>query len=167
MKRLLLLLAVLVSVGCGASPEVRDYLEKLGPPKNHVAEVETLRQAAYKSTFEALKVNATEPWARIIALREPSVQADTESAKQLSFLMSNRPPSNMQGYWMAYTTYLQSESSYFQAMHTVDALLDTIPRGGAPPSLGDLQQDDAGLAKLAARLAEDFPKVQATYERAR
>lgn len=158
---------MLGSVGCGASPEVKDFLEKVGPPKNHVAEVEALRKPAYETTFKALEINHTEPWARLIALREPSQKAGAESARQFDYLTSHLPPPDARGFAMAYVEYLKGEKAYFDSMHIVDALIDTIPRGGAPPSVSDLQQDDAALAKLAAQTAEDFPKIQATYERTR
>ena len=43
------------SVGCGPSRQEREFLEGLGPPKNHVAEVEKLRQPIFQRTIQALK----------------------------------------------------------------------------------------------------------------
>ena len=168
LKTLLLVVCLTLVVGCGASREVRDYLEKLGPPKNHLAEVEKLRQPIFQRTMQALKQRRTgDPFAELAGLRAQMEAARTESAAQRQYLTGHPCPPDCRGFYIAYYKFLQAEDSYFKGNDVIFAALDGIPRGGAAPNLIELEFDDQVFSKMATSAAEDFKAIQATYERTR
>ena len=168
MHKLALLLVCLLLAGCGASREVRDYLEKLGPPKNHLAEIEKLRQPIFQRAITALKERRSgDPYVEVLGLRTQVLAARAEWSKQMTYLMAQPPPADCRGFYLAYYQYLQREDSYFKSTEVIFALLDTIPRGGAAPGLRELTLDDQSLTKSATQAGEDFKAIEATYQRTR